>query len=88
MFVYARSQVRTPFLYIGNCWTDCSETWCVARGPLGMRFIQDGDMCKGARVTVRTFKHICTFLLVHRPKVVLLVTIYFCLNSCKCELSL
>ena len=34
--------VRTPFPYLGNGWTDCVETWYVVRGPLVMRFLQDG----------------------------------------------
>ena len=35
-----------------------------------------GDLRKNARVTVLTFKHICSLPLVHRPKGVLLVASY------------
>ena len=34
-----------------------------------------GDICKSARATVHTFKHICTLPLLHRPKGILLVTV-------------
>ena len=40
-----------------------------------MRSTQDGDVRTSARVTVHTFKHICSLPLVHRPKGVLLVGI-------------
>ena len=65
--------VRTPFPYLGNGWTDCAGTWCVVRGPLSMRFKGIEEIHTSARVTVHTFKHICSLLLVHRAKGVLLV---------------
>ena len=43
------------------------------RGLLAMRFTQRGDVRTSARVTVHTFKHICSLPLVHRLKGVLLV---------------
>ena len=73
----APAQVRTPFRYLGNGWTDCAETWCMVRWPLTMRFTQDGDVHTSTRVIVNTFKHICSFPLVPRPKGVLLVGIHF-----------
>ena len=59
--------------YLRNGWTDCVETWRVVMGLPATRFTQDGNTCTNARVTARTFKHICSFLLVHRQKGVLLV---------------
>ena len=41
----ARVHVRIFFLYLGNGWTDCTESWCMARGPVAMRFAQDGRFC-------------------------------------------
>ena len=41
--------VRTPFPYLGNGWTDCSETLFVVRGPLAIGFTQDGDVQTRAR---------------------------------------
>ena len=38
-----------------------------------MRFTQNVDIRTSARVTVLTFKHICSLPLIHRPKGVLLV---------------
>ena len=49
----ARAPVPHPFLYL---WTYCAETWCVFRGPLAMRFTQNGDT--SARETVHTFQHL------------------------------
>ena len=37
----AHVRMRNPFLYLGNGWTDCAETWGVVRGPLAMRFTKD-----------------------------------------------
>ena len=48
----AREHVRIPFPYLGNGWTDCTEIWCVARGPVAMHFTQDGRFCTNASVTV------------------------------------
>ena len=71
--VHVRSaHVRTPFSYLGIGWTDCAETWYVVRGSI-YAFTQNGDIRKNARVTVHTFKQICSLPLVHRPKSVLLV---------------
>ena len=61
-----------PFPYLGNGWTDCARIWCVVRGQLAM-FVQRKDICASAGVTVHTFNHIYSLLLVHRPKDVLLV---------------
>ena len=64
----AEVHVRTHFTYLGNGWADCAETWCVIRGSLAMRFTQNRDIRTSARVTVHTFKHICSLPVVHRPK--------------------
>ena len=56
--------MRTPFPYLGNGFADCAETWCVVRGPLAMRFTQDGDVRTSARGTVLTlarFPYFATF---------------------------
>ena len=34
----ARAQASTPFPYVGNGWTDCTEVWCVIREPLAIPF--------------------------------------------------
>ena len=69
----ARAHVHTPFSYLGNGWADGAETWCVARGPLSMRFTRDGRYPHERTCSCTHFKHICSLLLVHRPKGVLLV---------------
>ena len=53
----ACAQVRTPFPYLGNGWTDFAEVWYVVRGQLAMQLTQESN----------------SLLLVHRPKGVLLV---------------
>ena len=30
--------LHTCFPYLRNGWTDCTDIWCVARGPIAMRF--------------------------------------------------
>ena len=69
-----RVHVRNPFSYLGNDWTDCAETQCVIRGPLAVRVTQNGDIRTSARVTVHTFKPICSLPRVHRPKGALLIS--------------
>ena len=44
--------VCIPSPYLGNGWTDCTEIWCVVRGPMAMRFTQDGRFCTSASVTI------------------------------------
>ena len=63
-----------PFSVPRERWTDCAETWCVVRGPLAMRFTQNGGTRASTRIIVHTFKHICSLPLVHPPEGVLLVT--------------
>ena len=46
-----RVHVRIPFPYLGNCSTDCTEIWCVARG-VAMCVTQGGRICTNASVTV------------------------------------
>ena len=53
----AREHVRIPFQYLRNGWTDCTEIWCVGRGPVTMRFTQNGRFCTNASVT---FSHLST----------------------------
>ena len=44
--------MRTPFSHFRNGWTDYTEIWCVARGPVAMRTTRDGKLCTNASVTV------------------------------------
>ena len=46
------SNVHIPFPYLGNGWTDCTEIWCAARGPVAKRFRQDGRFYTNVSVTV------------------------------------
>ena len=48
----ASEHVRIPFPHLENGWTDCTETWCVARGPVAMHFTQDAIFCTNASVNV------------------------------------
>ena len=65
--------VRTPFLFLGNGWKDYTETWCVAWGPLAMRFTKDGGYPHEGTCNCTYLKPVCSLPLAHRPKGVLLV---------------
>ena len=52
---------------------DWAETWCLVRGPLAIRATKDGGYPHERTCNCTYFKHICSLLLVHRPKGVLLV---------------
>ena len=65
--------VRTPFSYLRNGWMDLAETWCVARGPLALRFAKNGGYPHERTCNRTHFKHICLLPLVHHQKGVLLV---------------
>ena len=73
--------VRTPFCYLGNGWTNCTETWCVVRVPLAMSFTKDEGYPHERTSNCSHFKQICPLSLVHRPKGVLLVGTDALINS-------
>ena len=74
--IHARA-LTFPYLGNANSWTDCAETWCVVGGPLDMRCTQNGEYLHEQHVTVHTFKDIYSLPLVHHPKGILLVFIFW-----------
>ena len=57
LMVGCRCMCAPLFPYLGNGWTDCAKTWCVVRGPLAMRFTQNGGYAHSARLT---YTHLST----------------------------